>query len=75
MERGYVGFGLFFMWVGDIVVIFFGVLIVYFVWLMVCEGYFEFFGDGYCDGVMDGEVWDEIKVEIFFFVWFMLCFG
>lgn len=67
-ERGHVGLGPLSTRAGDIVVIFSGAPIVYLVRPTAREGHFEFLGDGYCDGVMDGEAWDETKAETFFLV-------
>ncbi|KAK0672252.1 heterokaryon incompatibility protein-domain-containing protein [Cercophora samala] len=67
-ERGYVGLGPISTRAGDMVVAFAGAPITYLVRPTARKGHFEFLGDGYCDGVMDGEAWDEQKAETLFLV-------
>ncbi|KAK4194085.1 heterokaryon incompatibility protein-domain-containing protein [Triangularia verruculosa] len=67
-DRGYVGMGPTSTRAGDVVVAFAGAPITYIIRPTARDGHFEFLGDAYCDGVMDGEAWDETKVETFFLV-------
>ena len=52
---------------GDVVVIFAGAYIAH-VLRRGIDRYWEYVGEAYCDGVMDGEVWDQRKLETFYLV-------
>ncbi|KAK4196359.1 heterokaryon incompatibility protein-domain-containing protein [Triangularia verruculosa] len=67
-EKGYVGLGPVSTETGDMVVAFAGAPLTYLVRPTTRDGHFKFLGDSYCDGVMDGEAWDETKAETFFLV-------
>ncbi|KAL2137335.1 hypothetical protein VTI74DRAFT_3275 [Chaetomium olivicolor] len=66
-KKGYVGLGPPKMMPGDMIVIFAGAHIPYVLRPSVDrDKHWEYVGEAYCDGVMDGEVWDESKLETFY---------
>jgi hypothetical protein len=66
-REGYVGLGPVVSRVGDLVVVFAGAGIPHVIRPRGGDR-FEFVGDAYCDGAMDGEVWDEARLETFLLV-------
>ncbi|KAJ4304048.1 hypothetical protein N0V88_001657 [Collariella sp. IMI 366227] len=68
-RRGYVGMGPPKMAAGDVIVIFSGAHIPHILRRSVNRNnHWEYVGEAYCDGVMDGEAWDESKRVTFFLV-------
>jgi len=72
-EKGYIGVGPKDMTPTDVVVIFAGAHIPHVLRRSNFQGpsvenYWEYVGEAYCDGVMDGEVWNERKLETFYVV-------
>ena len=72
-ENGYIGMGPEEMTPTDAVIIFAGAHIPHVLRRSSSQGpsgekYWEYVGEAYCDGVMDGEVWDERKLETFYVV-------
>lgn len=65
--EGYVGLAPVLARVGDVVVVFAGAAVPH-VLRPRGGGQFEFIGDAYCDGVMDGEVWNGERLETFLLV-------
>ena len=66
-REGYVGLGPVATRVGDLVVVFAGAGIPHVIRPRGRDR-FEFLGDAYCDGPMDGEVWDEARLVTFLLV-------
>ncbi len=66
-REGYVGTGPRNMAPGDVVVIFAGAHIPYILRRGV-DRYWEYVGEAYCDGVMDGEAWDADRLTSFYLI-------
>jgi len=66
-RNGYVGMGPGPMEPGDVVVVFAGDHLPRVI-RKSRDRFWDYVGEAYCDGIMDGEAWDESKLEPFYLI-------